>query len=106
MSVPKFIKALRQMLLSENSPVRWSPDGLRIRVIDRFEPCMHMTCTVSRKYSTFVRQLNNHGFKSFGLKVWSHRLFTRSTPHMDRLIVPIRRRVRFANSADANVSAS
>ena len=103
MTVPKFDTALRQMLSKNGSPVVWSADGLKIRVVSQFEPCMFMTCTVSRKYSTFVRQLNNHGFRSNGLNVWSHEEFARDRPDRDHLIVPLRRRVRFAESANSNV---
>lgn len=106
MTAPTFVKALRQMLLDAESPVEWSPDGLRVRVKKPFEPCVHMTGTTSRKYSTFVRQLNNHGFRSVVQNVWCHEHFSRDKPNNDHLIVPVRRRVRFSNVANSNVGAS
>ncbi len=107
MSVPSFIQALRYMLSNPESPVEWDGHGQHVRVTERFEPCVHMTCTVSRKYGTFMRQLNNHGFRSRETNVWSHPLFAQNTPHRDHLITPVRRRERAgACTADANVGGA
>lgn len=103
MSVPKFILSLRTMMSNPQSPVEWSDNGRNIRVKFQFEPCMHMTSTVSRKYGTFMRQLNNHGFRSRETNVWSHPLFAEHTPHKDHLITPVRRRKDGAQGADTNV---